>query len=146
MFNVSGSTVSRVVISYGNYLYITLGRFPIWPFRAQIARHILDWFKELYPNVRVILDCTEIFAETPSSLVLQSEIFSAYKSHTTFKGLFGISPGGAVSFVSVLYCGSISDEEISRCSDILELLEAKDEVMADKGFIISELLTKKDAF
>ena len=64
-----------------------------------------DWFKELYPNVRVILDCTEIFAETPSSLVLQSETFSSYKSHTTFKGLFGITPGGAVSFVLALYCG-----------------------------------------
>ena len=29
MFNVSGSTVSRVVISWGNYLYFTLGRLPI---------------------------------------------------------------------------------------------------------------------
>ena len=104
-FNVAGSTVSRVVISWGNYLYFTLGRLPIWPSRAEIARHMPDLFKELYPNVRVILDCTEIFAETPSSLVLQSETFSSYKSHTTFKGLFGITPGGAVSFVLALYCG-----------------------------------------
>ena len=93
--------------------------------------------------MRAILDCTETFAETPSSLVLQSEIFSSYKSHTTFKGLFGITPGGAFSFISALYCGLISDKEISRCSGIHDLLEAKDEVMADKGFKISELLTKK---
>ena len=89
------------------------------------------------------MDCTEIFVETPSSLVLQSEAFSSYKSHTIWKDLFGITPSGAVSFVLSLHCGSISDKEITRCSSIIELLDAEDNIMADKGFIISELLSKK---
>ena len=97
-FNVSGLTVSRVVISWGNYLYFTLGRHLIWPSRARIARQMPGWFKELYPNVSVILDCTEVSAETFSSLVLRSEIFSSYKLHTTFKGSFGITSGGAGFF------------------------------------------------
>ena len=84
--------------------------------------------------------------ETPSSLVLQSDVFSSYKSHTTWKGLFGITPAGAVSFVSALYCGSISDKEISRCSGITERLDSKYDVMADKGFIISELLAEKECY
>ena len=39
-----------------------------------------------------------------------------------------------------LYTGGISDKEIIRCSGILDLLEAGDSVMADKGFDISDML------
>ena len=92
----------------------------------------------------MILDCTEIFVEAPSSLELESEVFSSYKNHTTWKGMFGITPAGAVSFFSALYCGSISDKEISRCSGIIELLDSKDDVMADKGVILRELLATKE--
>lgn len=101
-------------------------------------------FKKHYPNTRVILDCTEIFAETPSSLLLQSQLYSSYESNTTLKGLIGISPHGAITFVSSLYTGAISDKEITRCSGILDLVEAGDSVMADKGFDIEDLLREKN--
>ncbi|XP_056311183.1 uncharacterized protein LOC130222679 [Danio aesculapii] len=64
------------------------------------------------------------------------EIFSNYKSTTTFKRLLGVAPCGAVTFISRLYTGSISDKEITRRSGILSLLEPGDEVMSDKGFTI----------
>ena len=102
-----------------------------------------DSFKKLYPSTRVILDCTEIYVQTPSSLLLQSQLYSSYKSNTTLKGLIGIAPHGAITFVSSLYTGSISDKEITRCSGILDLLEAHDSVMADKGFDIADLLMSK---
>ena len=47
-------------------------------------------------------------------------------------------------FVSSLYTGAISDKEITRCSGILDLVEAGDSVMADKGFDIEDLLRKKN--
>ena len=50
---------------------------------------------------------------------------------------------GAITCVSSLYTGSISDKEITRCSGILDLLEAHDSVMADKGFDIEDLLRSK---
>ena len=56
------------------------------------------------------------------------------------KGLIGITPCGAICFVSTLYTGGISDKEITRCSGILDLLEAGDSVMADKGFDIGNML------
>ena len=45
----------------------------------------------------------------PKSLRLNSELFSSYKNNTTLKGLIRISPGGAITFVSQLYTGHISD-------------------------------------
>ena len=61
--------------------------------------------------------------------------------HTTLKGLFGISPGGAITFISQLYTGSVSDREIVRRSGFLDLpFDDKGSVMADKGFTIQDLL------
>ena len=57
----------------------------------------------------------------PSSLQLNGELFSTYKNHTTLKGLIGISPSGAVTFVGQLYTGSISDREIVYRSGFLDL-------------------------
>lgn len=103
-------------------------------------------FKDLYPTTRVIIDCTELYVQTPSSLLLQSQLYSSYKSNTTLKGLMGMAPHGAVTFVSSLYTGSISvisDKEITRCCGLLDLLENNDPVMADKGFDIEDVFHKK---
>lgn len=70
-------------------------------------------------------------------------MYSSYKCGTTLKSLIGITPHGAVSFVSALYTGSISDKEITRCCGILDLLEPNDNVMADKGFNIGDMSTSR---
>ena len=106
------------------FLYFFLGNQPIWSTRECINKLMPDSFKELYPLTRVIIDCTEIYVQTPSSLLLQSQLYSSYKSNTTLKGLIGIAPHGAITFVSSLYTGSISDKEMTRFSGILDLLEA----------------------
>ena len=59
--------------------------------------------------------------------------FSNYKNTNTYKGLIGITPTGTVSFVSHLYSGSISDKQLMRESGLVDLLEARDHVMADRG-------------
>ena len=60
-------------------------------------------FKEQYSSTRVIIDCTEV----------RCELFSSYKNRTTLKGLVGISPGGAITFLSQLYTGCISGQRNS---------------------------------
>ena len=52
----------------------------------------------------------------------------------------GISPKGAVTFLSRLWGGNVSDKQIVKESGLLDLLEAGDSVMADKGFTIEDLL------
>ena len=93
-----------------------------------------------FPSARVIIDCTEFFIEIPSSLVNQTITYSCYKSHNTFKLLVGISPTGVVTLLSKLWWGYASDKQIVKESGLLNLLENGDSVMADKGFLIQDLL------
>jgi hypothetical protein len=95
-------------------------------------------FKEKYPSTRVIIDATEVYVEQPAVPELQQLTFSNYKNHNTYKGLIGISPSGAIIFISSLYPGSISDKELTRRCGLLELLEKGDSVMADRGFDIQD--------
>ena len=58
-----------------------------------------------------------------------------YKHHDTYKGLIRIAPSGAVTVVSLLYCGSTSDKEVvEKCSFLNpKLWSVGDSVMADRG-------------
>ena len=131
VFQISKSTVSRYIITWTNFLYFSLGAIPIWPTRSQVNAHMPKSFKELYPTTRCIIDCTELFCQRPSSLATQSSLYSHYKSRVTYKGLIGISPSGATTFISQLYDGSISDKQIVRQSGFLHLWDKNDSVMAD---------------
>ena len=63
-------------------------------------------FKANYPGTPIIIDCTELFIEMPSSFRAQSQTYSSYKSHNealsrkqySFMGqsLVGIAPSGIV--------------------------------------------------
>ncbi len=138
-FRVSVSTVSRVLITWYNVLAVHLKELIVWPSKEIIAANMPQCFQK-FPNTRIILDCTEFYIEMPSSLVNQSLTYSSYKSHNTFKLLVGISPKGAVTFLSRLWGGNVSDKQIVKESGLLDLLEAGDSVMADKGFTIEDLL------
>ena len=137
-FDISQSTVSRIIMTWINLLYHQLKQIPLWPPRALTLSNMPKIFREKYPSTRVIIDATEIFIEQPSLPELQQLTFSSYKNHNTYKGLIGISPSGAVVFVSDLYPGSISDKQLTRRCGILDLLESGDSVMADRGFDIEE--------
>ena len=94
------------------------------------------YFKETYSNTRVTIDCTELYSQKPLSLTSQTSRFSHYKHHIT--GLVGISPSGAITFVSELYDGSISVFEIVKRCGLLnkDLWSKDDDVVADRGFTI----------
>lgn len=91
-FNIHIATVSRKIITWANFLYFFLGNQVIWASKEEIDSHMTEDFKRLYPKTRVILDCTEIYVQSPSSLLSQSQLYSTYKSSTTLKGLVGIAP------------------------------------------------------
>jgi len=116
-------------------MYLKLGHINIWPSRELVNETMPQDFKPKYPTTKVIIDCTEIRCEMPSSLLLNSELFSSYKHHTTLKASVGISPKGFLTFIGLLYTDSISDREIVEQSGFLNIpFSNGDSAMADKGF------------
>ncbi|XP_030585679.1 uncharacterized protein LOC115780561 [Archocentrus centrarchus] len=145
MFKVSLPTVSRVIITWTSYFYLVLGSQPSWMTRNQVQATMPEKCRQFCPEVRVLIDCTEVCCETATSLTLQSESFTNDKNHTTFKGLLGVAPCGVITFVSKLYTRSISDQEMIRRSNFTQLLQPGDGVMADKGFQIEKILAEVGA-
>jgi len=131
-FNVAEATISNTFIIWLNLLFIQLSTLENMPKK----------FKEDYPNNIIIIDCTELKIQCPSSLVIQSQSYSNYKSTNTLKSLVGVESMGGFMFVSQLYRGSISNKQIvfrsgflnllSRKKEVSEILEG-DSIMADKG-------------
>ena len=124
--------------------FFSLREILIRPSRKQINGTMPESFKKIYASIRCILDCIELFCQRPSSLSVQSSLHSNYKYHLTYKRLIGIAPSGAITFVSQLNPGSISDKEIVPMGGILNdnLWGGGDSVMTDRGFLIHEELKK----
>jgi len=99
-----------------------------------------------FPNIRCIIDCTELYLERPSGFTAQSLTFSNYKHHTTIKFLVAIVPTGGICFVSQAWGGRVSDRHITENSGFLDIIQPGDLVLADKGFTIGDLLAKRAAF
>ena len=141
-FGISTSTVSRYFITWVCFLYNHLREIDWCPSPDQVACTLPHAFKDKYPTTYIIIDASEIFLETPSDLVLQSSTWSNYKQHNTAKYLIGVTPNGAILFVSQVFVGSISAPQLTHCSGLLSKLEGKHNisVMADRGFTICDQL------
>ena len=97
-----------------------------------------------FPLVRVILDCTEVYTQKPSSLQANKDIYSNYKNHNTFKYLVGVSPHPAVVYVSQAWGGRASDKHITgQSQNLIEALNPGEQVMVDRGFAIESILVPK---
>ena len=120
-----------------------LSALVIWPSSSQIKSTFPNCLKELNHNVRVIIDCTEVFMETPSSLVGQACLYSDCKHHCTVKFLVVITRNGPLLWISLIYGGRTSDVFIVWDSGFLDLLEPGDQVIADQVFKIKTDLVMK---
>ena len=70
--------------------------------------------------------------------VIRASTWSDYKHHNTAKILVSITPNGALNFISEAWGGRTSDVYLTRGSDLYNILEPYDAVMADRGFTIAE--------
>ena len=70
-FQVSPGKVLQIFITWIKYLSKELSVLIIWPSAGQIKSTLPNCYKKLYLKVRIIIDYTEVFTETPSSLDIQ---------------------------------------------------------------------------
>lgn len=122
-------------------MYYRLKNFIIWPDREILQANMPCSFKEHFGNsVAIIIDCFEIYIEKSSNLEAQSSTWSNYKHNNTIKVLIGITPQGTIGFISNAYGGRCSDTFVTEDCGILEKLLPGDVVLADRGFLIKDMV------
>jgi DDE superfamily endonuclease/Helix-turn-helix of DDE superfamily endonuclease len=135
-FGISVSLTSSIFHSWLSAMHKTIGRYVYWASKEEIVASKPARYRHL-PDLRAIIDCSEIFIETPKDPVLQTSTWSDYKHHNTLKFLIAVAPISSITFISSAYPGRHSDTQITRISGFLEKLDEYDHLMADKGIDIS---------
>lgn len=140
-FNVCPTQVSKILTQCIPVLANKLKFLIKWPSKETVLKNMPKTFKRHYRKSRVIIDCSEVFIQRPSNLDARAKTWSNYKHHNTLKFLVGITPYGAISFLSKCWGGRVSDKELTQKSGFYDNLEYDDLVLADRGFLISEELS-----
>ncbi|CAN8023452.1 unnamed protein product, partial [Ixodes persulcatus] len=134
LFDIDRTTASR---HFRAVLTTLTAATQNWIFRppSSIIRVTLpDCFKANYPECRMIIDCTEVRTEEPSSVGQQRVLYSSYKSGYTLKCLVTITPNGVICFCSKAYGGRCSDIHVTVDSGFLSVVQPGDVILADEGF------------
>ncbi|CAN7937655.1 unnamed protein product [Ixodes hexagonus] len=138
-FHVSTALVSQIFSFWVSHLaQVSRKHLVFWLPTETIRLPLPDVFKDM-PRTTCIVDCFEIFSDRPQ-ILRRGKMFSYYKSHITVKVLHAVAPNGFVMFISKAYGGRASDRYITSNSGFLDHLEYGDEVLADRGFTIADIL------
>ena len=144
MFDVSETTVSRIFNTWIKFLASQLKSLIVWPSRTQIDEVMPESMRSC-TNLRCTIDCTEVKIERPRDRKVQALTWSDYKKHNTVKVLVAIAPNGAISYLSKAWGGKASDRHITVSDGFLDKIEPGDLILADRGFTIHDMITKKYA-
>ena len=116
-----------------------------WQDRENIFGIIPPLFKEKFPRLTCIIDCFEIFVESPKNLLARAQCYSSYKKHCTVKFFIACNPHGMVTFLSKAWGGRASDVQIVRDSGFIDsnYHMPYDQILADRGFTLHEEFATK---
>ena len=143
-FRINCGMISKIHRSWLVILSKALQPLIAWPSRDALRQHLPSAFK-CYRNCVCIIGCTEICIVRLLNLEARVITWSNYKHTNTIKHLIGISPAGAVTFISHSWGGWIWDTQLTIESDFLDLLTFGDSILADRGFVTAEEVATKGA-
>lgn len=136
-FDISEGLCSKIFLAWLKACANVLGSFVFLPDEESMIGSTPNKFRN-FPGLHSIIDCTEIFIETPKDLYLQSATWSDYKHHNTLKVLVACSANSSILYISQAYTCRISDKALTLDCGYLDCVPEHSTIMADKGFNISE--------
>lgn len=141
LFNCSVCTIANIVTTFIHVLHsiLFIDLMASIPSRDKNKLCAPSSFSQ-FGSCRVVIDCTDIEIATPGLMSQQNATYSNYRGMHSFKVIVGVAPNAVITYVSKLYPGSISDKAIVQKSGFLNHLTAGDMVLADKGFVIQDLV------
>ena len=140
LFHCSVSTISNIVTTFIHVLHsILFDDLITIPSRDKNKLSTPSSFRQ-FSSCRIVIDCTDIEVAAPSLMSQQNATYSAYRGMNSFKVIVGVAPNAVITYVSKLYPGSISDKAIVQQSGLLKYLTVGDMILADKGFLIQDIL------
>ena len=111
-FNISTSTMSKIFRSLVLLIAADLINLTVWADHGTIRRHLPQSFKKNFKDCVCIIDYSEIFMERPKNVTARAQTWSNYKHNNTSNYLIGITPVGAIRFLSLGWGGRVSDKQI----------------------------------
>ena len=111
-----------------------------WPDHDPSKQTMPSVFRQYFPKLIAITDCTEIFIDHPKTYKARAQVYSNYTKHSTVKFLIACRPLGSISFTSKAWGGRVSDIDIVKDSGLINpnLHHRGDQILADRGFILHD--------
>ena len=140
MFCASKTTLNSMFWKWIELIATKLSFMIAWPDHEASIKTLPLAFKQYFPRLTGIIDCTEIFIHRPKGLKARAQVYSSYKKHSTAKVLIACTPLGSISFLSKAWGGRVSDVELVKKSGLIDpkLHFPGDQILADRGFTLQD--------
>jgi hypothetical protein len=112
VFGVSSSCVSKVFQLWIHAMNHLFAAHDLWLSDELIMKTAPAELMAVFPNLKIMIDCLEIESQQPSDPRARQLLYSKYKMRCTWKALTGLTPGGNLIYVSDVYSGCTSDQQM----------------------------------
>lgn len=141
LFQCSTATISNVILTFVHVLHKLLYEdcLRTVPSREKNRTSMPESFS-VFGHCKMVIDCTDLEIAAPGLMSEQRLTYSTYRSMNSFKTLVGVAPNAVITHISKLFPGSTSDKAIVENSGVLNHFKAGDLILADKGFLITDIV------
>ncbi|XP_067007780.2 uncharacterized protein [Anabrus simplex] len=143
-FGISKTTVSNIIVTWINFMYLQWSELNIWPCRDIVDHYMPKDFRNIWPNARVIIDTINIPRIKPKIKNRKCVESKNNKNKFSFKILVGSTPGGLMSFCSSAFRSPTTDRQTVEYSDLVDLCEKGDLILTADVFDIQDLFQIKN--